>query len=116
MPAWTLLTLPSLINWSNIHLFDVWDVLLAIWIMVPGAVALICGLLLGRGGLTALFAIAGLCMAIVALNLWFFEFGGPPVLQAIPFTVLIALPLFFPSSWRYARTKRASRSTEANGK
>ena len=113
MPAWTVLMLPNLINWENVHLFGAWDALLALWLMVPGAAALTCGLLLRRGGWAVLYAIAGLCAAIVALNFWFFEFGGPPVLQAIPYTVLTAVPLFFPSSWRYGREFKLWRSEQA---
>lgn len=109
MPAWTVLMLPSLIWWENIHLFGIWDMVLAFWLALPGAAALTCGLLLRSGGTGVLYAILGLCAAIVALDIWFFRFGGPPVLQAIPFTVLTAIPLCFPSSWRYARLQRECR-------
>ena len=81
MPAWTVLMLPSLIWWENIHLFGAWDVLLAVWLVLPGAAAMACGLLMGRGGRAVLYAIAGLCVTIVVLNFWFFLFGGPPVLR-----------------------------------
>ncbi len=113
MPTWSVLMLPSLIRWENIHLFGVWDALLAMWLLVPGAVALACGLLIGRGGKTVLFSVAGLCAAIVLLNLWSVGLGGPPVLQAIPFTVLTAIPLCFPSSWRYARARLEYRRSVA---
>ncbi|WP_160168066.1 hypothetical protein [Nocardiopsis ganjiahuensis] len=109
MPAWTVLMLPSLIRWENVHLFGVWDALLAVWLALPGAAALACGLLMSRGGRAVLSSIAGLCVTIVALNLWSVGLGGPPVLQAIPFTVLTAIPLCFPSSWRYARARREHR-------
>lgn len=109
MPAWTALMLPSLINWENVHLFGVWDVLLALWLALPAVAALTCALLLGRGGRAVLYAIAGLCATIMALNFWFALFGGPPVLQAIPFTVLTAIPLCFPSSWKYARARQKYR-------
>lgn len=113
MPVWTALMLPSLIRWENVHLFGVWDGLLAVWLVLPGAAALACGLLLRRGGRAVLYAIAGLCLTIVLLNLWSFGLGGPPVLQAIPFTVLSAIPLCFPSSWRYARAQREYRRAAA---
>lgn len=106
MPTWTLVMIPSAIRWENIHLFGAMDVLLTLWLMLPGGVALVCALLLGRGGGAVLYVVAGLCVVIVGLNVCSHEFGGPPVLQAIPFTVLTAIPLCFPSSWRYARARR----------
>ncbi|MBB5495730.1 hypothetical protein [Nocardiopsis metallicus] len=109
MPTWTLLMLPSVIWWENIHLFGVWDALLALWLAFPGIAALACGLLLSRGGRAVLYAIAGLCAMIVVLNFWYFLSAGPRVLQAIPFTLLIAIPLCFPSSWRYARARQGHR-------
>lgn len=101
MPLWTALLMPNLIVWEDIRIFGVSDALLALWLMLPGAAALVCGLLLRKGGRAVLFAVMILCVVIVLLNIWFFQFGGPPVLQAIPFTVLTAIPLGFPSSWSY---------------
>ena len=109
MPTWTLVMIPSAIRWENIHLFGSMDVLLTLWLLLPGGVALVCALLLGRGGGVVLYVVAGLCAVIVGLNVWSHEFDGPPVLQAIPFTVLTAIPLCFPSSWRYARDRRERR-------
>ncbi|WP_028648560.1 hypothetical protein [Nocardiopsis sp. CNT312] len=109
MPAWTLVMIPSSIRWENIHLFGVMDVLFALWLMLPAVVALVCALLMHRGGRAVLYVVAGLCATIVGLNFWFHVFGGPPVLQAIPFTVLTAVALCFPSSWRYARERQVRR-------
>lgn len=106
MTVWSLYSVPRLIRWDNLHLFGVMDVLFTLWLLLPAAVALVCALSLRRGGRVVLHAVAGLCVTIVGLNVWFYEFGGPPVIQAIPFTVLTAIPLCFPSSWRYARERR----------
>lgn len=105
--------LPSLIWWEYIHFFGVWDVLLAVWLVLPGGTALACGLLLRRGGRGVLYAIAGLCFSVVVLNIWFSWLGGPQVIQAIPFSVLTAIPLCFPSSWRYVRAQREYRRAAA---
>ncbi|MEU3305866.1 hypothetical protein [Nocardiopsis sp. NPDC006832] len=106
MPVWSLYSVPRMIRWENFHLFGVVDVLFMLWLLLPGGVALVCALLLGRGGGVVLYVVAGLCVVIVGLNIWSHEFGGPPVLQAIPFTVLTAIPLCFPLSWRYVRARR----------
>ena len=105
MPVWSLYSVPRMIRWDNFHLFGAMDVLFMLWLLLPAGVALVCALLLGHGGRVVLYAVAGLCVVIVGLNVWFHEFGGPPVLQAIPFTVLTAIPLCFPSSWHYARDR-----------
>lgn len=114
MPAWTLLMVASMVRWENTAAVTASELLLLAWLAAPGAVALVCALRLRRGGPLLLYTIAGFLTAVAALNVWWGAFGGPPILQALPFTVLTAVPLLFPSSWRYARAnRRAHRARRA---